>query len=250
MTIDPRQRRFFKSNDLYDLFTFDERNNQDTETGDLFGNTEGVHISLQESRGIEGVEKSEAVEDESENGSKGEGTKAMDDDNRILQELFHSTGVHSALQHDAIMDAVTPESRLIQKEAQMVAKQAVHALKQSRRQIRQQPVEMPTWTGKSGSAGKPKSRSLLDGLRMKSGLLTKSEDTKSPSSSLKDFASKLRDFLAFSYITPSSSIISHFELDSQSKQDMDKLRGMLKEFAIFNNDESGKGWILKDEWKD
>ena len=43
---DPRQRRFFKSNDLYDLFTFDERDNQDTETADLFSNMDGVQVNV------------------------------------------------------------------------------------------------------------------------------------------------------------------------------------------------------------
>lgn len=39
---DPRQRRFFKSNDLHDLFRLGNQNNDSTETADLFG--EGVQV--------------------------------------------------------------------------------------------------------------------------------------------------------------------------------------------------------------
>jgi DNA excision repair protein ERCC-6 len=40
---DPRQRRFFKSNDLHDLFRLGNQNDDTTETADLFG--EGVQVS-------------------------------------------------------------------------------------------------------------------------------------------------------------------------------------------------------------
>ncbi|KAJ3360588.1 hypothetical protein HDU91_004503 [Kappamyces sp. JEL0680] len=254
---DPRQRRFFKSNDLYDLFTLDERNNQDTETGSLFGAVEGVQVSV-EDKTIEGVDKVANFQSALPSQQDGErsdqtngpdaGPLAEDDDNRILKELFSSTGVHSALQHDAIMDSVTPEAKLIQREAQMVAQQAVQALKQSRRQVRQQPIEMPTWTGKNGAAGKPKSQSLLQGLRNKSGM-TRKPDESSSSAGFKELAGKLRDYIDGPELVTSSAIIAQFNLDSHSKRDMDMLRGMLKEIAVFLNNESGKGWRLKDEWR-
>ncbi|KAI8923367.1 SNF2 family N-terminal domain-containing protein, partial [Entophlyctis helioformis] len=39
---DPRQRRFFKSNDLHDLFTLGDKDEKTTETGDLFGGSSVV----------------------------------------------------------------------------------------------------------------------------------------------------------------------------------------------------------------
>ena len=43
---DPKQRRFFKSNDLYELFTLTETDNDKTETSAIFAGT-GTNIKVQ-----------------------------------------------------------------------------------------------------------------------------------------------------------------------------------------------------------
>lgn len=140
---DPRQRRFFKSNDLHDLFQLGH-DSAGTETGNLFKN-----VAVDAKPELENVDKiTELVSKDEEEAQKG------DDDDRILQALFSSTGVHSALQHESIVNSAS-ESKLIEKEANLVAKQAVEALKLSRRRVQKQGVDTPTWTGRSGAAGKP-----------------------------------------------------------------------------------------------
>jgi DNA excision repair protein ERCC-6 len=119
---DPRQRRFFKSNDLHDLFTLGN-DEQSTETGDLF---KDVNVSVIKNVEIENVDKVHETEEclavkENE-----------DDDDRILSQLFQSNNVHSALQHDRIMGSAS-ESKIIENEANLVAQQAIQAIKQSRR---------------------------------------------------------------------------------------------------------------------
>ena len=76
-------------------------------------------------------------------------------DAKILRELFDGTGVHAALDHSKIEGAHDPSRRVAEKEAAKIAKRAAEALRQSRMQLRQTPVNQPTWTGKSGAAGAP-----------------------------------------------------------------------------------------------
>ena len=62
-------------------------------------------------------------------------------------------GVHSALKHDVIMDSGDPDYTLVEIEANRVAKQAAHALKQSRQRCLGASSGIPTWTGASGTSG-------------------------------------------------------------------------------------------------
>ncbi len=77
-------------------------------------------------------------------------------DAQILRDLFEGTGVHAALDHDKIESAHDPSHRVAEKEAAKIAKKAADALRQSRLQLQQAPVNQPTWTGKSGAAGAPR----------------------------------------------------------------------------------------------
>jgi DNA excision repair protein ERCC-6 len=233
---DPRQRRFFKSNDLHDLFTLGKAEDHETETGDLF---KDANVSISNQAEIENVDKVHQLQEQDSQ------TKQQDDDERILEELFQSTAVHSALQHDKIMNAGT-ESKIIEREASLVAQKAVQALKESRKRLRQQRFE-PTWTGKSGSAGKPLQRrvgtssSLLDGLRKKSGLAPNVTGT-NPHTVLVE---KLQSFLQDN-IVPSQSIIDEFCPSGNSEQ-IAILRGVLRSMASFYNDGIRKGWKLNPE---
>nr|XP_039261746.1 DNA excision repair protein ERCC-6-like isoform X3 [Styela clava] len=58
--------------------------------------------------------------------------KATDD--YVLRRLFKRAGVHSALQHNTIMDSAHPDFALIEVEAERVAKESVRNLRLSRRQ--------------------------------------------------------------------------------------------------------------------
>ncbi|KAJ3000948.1 hypothetical protein HDV02_000017 [Globomyces sp. JEL0801] len=161
LILDPRQQRFFKSNDLHDLFSFEGRDRDTTETDQLFSDM-NVKVDVQqddEMNKINSIDKVETFFEKQENESlpneETSGSKPVDDDTRILQALFSNTGVHSALQHDMIMNSITPEAKLIEKESNMIAKQALNALKVSRKRVRQQDIGVPTWTGTRGSSGRP-----------------------------------------------------------------------------------------------
>ncbi|KAJ3023869.1 hypothetical protein HKX48_000055 [Thoreauomyces humboldtii] len=173
---DPRQRRFFKSNDLNDLFILGGADDTGTETGDLFhGMSAEVNFSAvpsassrtqipgKELAEISGVDKVGSYETTTTEGDGDAATQpAEDDESRVLKLLFSKTGVHSALHHDVIVDAASPEALIVEKEAKRVADEALRALKQSRKRAEQMRkadgggVHMPTYTGRSGAAGAPR----------------------------------------------------------------------------------------------
>lgn len=175
---DPKQRRFFKMNDLHDLFTLGDPNERGTETGDLFSGLEKVFGGNKERKSgrllkkhdndddfyqvasIMGVSKLDEFEE-------GEEEKAENkDDNRIMESIFATSGVHSALQHEDIMSLSQQEVSLVEKEASRLANEAAAKLRELRRLARRTAIGTPTWTGKFGAAGKfgpkrPKVKALL-----------------------------------------------------------------------------------------
>lgn len=168
---DPKQRRFFKVNDLHDLFSLGDQDEVGTETGDLFNGSETKFNGNKDRKSnklfkpkhkndddfyqvasISGVSKLDNFEgDNQEKNEEHDGNK---DENRIMEGLFANSGVHSALKHDDIMDSSKQEVSIIEKEANRVAAEAAEALKRSRKLTRKNNIGTPTWTGKFGLAGK------------------------------------------------------------------------------------------------
>ncbi|CAK7894067.1 DNA repair and recombination protein Rad26p [[Candida] anglica] len=174
---DPKQRRFFKMNDLHDLFTLGDPDEVGTETGDMFHGSEqnyGGKVDRKSNKlfkpkhkndddfyqvaGMNGVSKLDEFAGDGD--EKEDETK---DESRIMEGLFSQSGVHSALKHDDIMDSSKQELSIIEREASRVASDAAEALKESRRMARKTKVGTPTWTGKYGVAGKfgPKSSKIM-----------------------------------------------------------------------------------------
>ncbi|KAF9575545.1 hypothetical protein EC968_002481 [Mortierella alpina] len=192
---DPKQRRFFKSHDMADLFTLEGEDAVGTETGGIFAGSE-VAIkpkrgalakgkssrkrgdNLEELSAIEGVRKIEKFKMPRESSSLPGGVVKDEEDEElefktdktpaetsrsqegsetsILTSLFEKSGVHSALKHDDIMDSAKQEHLIVEREATRVAERAMAALKESRKRRRRQDLDVPTWTGRSGTAGAPK----------------------------------------------------------------------------------------------
>lgn len=172
---DPKQRRFFKLNDLHDLFTLGDPEEAGTETGDLFHGTEktfgegkerksqkllssggGNNDDFYKVASILGVSKLDKFVDADEDEDD-----TNKDDNRIMDGIFSNSGVvQSTLQHDKIVNSSHHELSIVEREANLVAKEAAEALKKSRMIARKTAVGTPTWTGKFGSAGRfgPKSK--------------------------------------------------------------------------------------------
>ncbi|KAK9467337.1 SNF2 family N-terminal domain-containing protein [Lipomyces arxii] len=160
---DPKQRRFFKNNDLHDLFTLGDSDASGTETGALFvgsemqiegkASTESKDAdALKEISGVAAFEKYRGGSDEED--AQAEEDTTNGDEDGIMESLFVRSGVHSALEHDEIMNASRPDALLVEREAAKVAADAARALRDSRRRTKNAEVGTPTWTGRFGAAGR------------------------------------------------------------------------------------------------
>lgn len=165
---DPKQRRFFKLNDLHDLFTLGDPDEKGTETGDLFSGSERTFGGAKERKsnrltktskndddlyqvanimGVSKLDKFLGDEEEAEDQKK--------DESMLMDGIFGNTGVvHSTLQHDEIVDSSHHEISIVEREANRVARDAAEALRKSRIMARKTKVGTPTWTGKFGVAGR------------------------------------------------------------------------------------------------
>ncbi|XP_060096977.1 DNA excision repair protein ERCC-6 [Heteronotia binoei] len=76
-------------------------------------------------------------------------------DDYVLEKLFKKSGIHSAMKHDAIMEASSPDYVLVEAEANRIAQDALRALKLSRQRCQGAAAGVPTWTGTSGLSGLP-----------------------------------------------------------------------------------------------
>lgn len=278
---DPKQRRFFKANDLHDLFTLGDQDEEGTETAQLF---EGGEQSQQkysgtkprQSRGlfkkkykddddfsqvarISGVSKLDKFEDGDHNDGDGDSTYLANEDNRIMSSIFAQSGVHSTLQHDDIISgSKEKESSLVEKEADKLATAAAEALKKSRMQTRKNTIGTPTWTGKFGSAGKfglkrrkllNSSSTILQNLRQKNELTeSKKPDDVKVEPDRKQIMENLVEYLGdqMDNFSTSNDIIKNVKLSMSTENEMIMIRSMLREIA--NWDSSRKGWKLKDEF--
>lgn len=156
---DPKQTRFFKAADLYDLFslsapTAEESNNNGersstTETGDLFAGLED-EISKRMNR------EKKRIKPNSE--------EIIESEDPVLGDLLNMVGVHSTLPTTNVTETVRPEIMIIQREADKIAKSALEALKRERTFLQKEstiktpPTSTehyntfkPTWTGRFGS---------------------------------------------------------------------------------------------------
>ncbi|XP_059297938.1 protein CHROMATIN REMODELING 8 [Lycium ferocissimum] len=189
----PQQRRFFKARDMKDLFTLnDDGNGGSTETSSIFSQVaEDVNIVGAPDNQDKPYFKAPPEKD---NGSKiGEGNnsdtkgKAGDDNNNgeldeetsILRGLFDAHGIHSAMNHDAIMNAHDEEKLKLEEQASQVAQRAAEALRQSRMLRSRESVAVPTWTGRSGAAGGPSSAKKKFGSTVNPQLTSKSSEESS-----------------------------------------------------------------------
>ncbi|KAK6259939.1 SNF2 [Theobroma cacao] len=174
----PQQRRFFKARDMKDLFTLnDDGENGSTETSNIFSqlsadvNIVGAQKDKQHKQkqlkaavpdadptasgkgnySNTGLSKRKGKEKEKDDHGDGE----VDEEKNILRSLFDAQGIHSAVNHDAIMSAHDEEKVRLEEQASQVAQRAAEALHQSRMLRSHDSISVPTWTGKSGAAGAP-----------------------------------------------------------------------------------------------
>ncbi|KAI4927881.1 hypothetical protein J4E85_006394 [Alternaria conjuncta] len=180
---DPKQRQSFQMSDLHDLFTLGVENVEgETETGNLFRGSEvkfeedgktaeasADATGAQDLAAVKGISRSEAFQAPVSDGEDAaattneDGTDKPPTDSRLMSTIFAKTGVHSVLEHDAIMNStaggrkrkVQADPAYIQREAKRQAAVAAEQLKKSMQEARNVPAGTPTWTGQFGEAGRP-----------------------------------------------------------------------------------------------
>ncbi|XP_075500836.1 protein CHROMATIN REMODELING 8 [Primulina tabacum] len=207
----PQQRRFFKSRDMKDLFTLNDDEERDsTETSTIFSqlaeeiNAIGAeNQKLNKSKLIEPKSNTDgspidrghnSVSNEMGEGSDDHNRRKTDDETSILMSLFDAHGIHSAVNHDAIMNAHDEEKIKLEAHAAQVARRASEALRQSRILRSLDSITVPTWTGKSGSAGAPLSSKGKFGSTVNSRLVSASKATEEEASNTE--SSRLNGFVA------------------------------------------------------
>lgn len=192
------------------------------------------------------------------------------DESRLLSTLFASSGVHSALQHDSIMEASRPETMLVEREAARVAKEAADALRESRRQTRRNDIGTPTWTGRFGGQprfGSPSrsngaaaagvgSDSLLARMRHRQALEGSSTNRGSRDNSPAPIPqegtgsrahvliSQIQEFMAISGGSVSSKDLVRRFADIKGPDAIAEFRKMVKQIAEFRDGQ----WTLKEEY--
>ena len=111
--------------------------------------------------------KSDTYKGKEEESTSSDGDKAKtiqdaknnkEQDHYVLSKLFKKSGVHSAVKHDMIVEGGGADFALIEGEAERVAKDAVHKLRESRRLCFRAESGLPTWTGNNGVMAQPKKR--------------------------------------------------------------------------------------------
>ncbi|KAL6563802.1 Protein CHROMATIN REMODELING 8 [Orobanche gracilis] len=170
----PQQRRFFKARDMKDLFTLnDDGDGCSTETSNIFSQLSeevnivgankdkqddptGIKPSMSHTNGCVTESGSNMVSEDMNEGEVNHSMK-VDEETSFLQSLFDAHGIHSAMNHDAIMNAEEEEKIKLEEHASRVAQRASEALRQSRMLRSRESISVPTWTGKSGAAGAPSS---------------------------------------------------------------------------------------------
>ncbi|KAL8702810.1 MAG: hypothetical protein Q9201_004026 [Fulgogasparrea decipioides] len=302
---DPKQRQTFQMQDLHDLFTLGNANDGSTETSELFKGTEvkfkedntpdtllnaeapvvpshagtATNGSVDEDtsvRQMAGVASLEKFQDEEVEETVVDPGQATNSEARVMEGIFARAGVHSALEHDQIINGkrvVTADPKVIEREAKKVAAEAARELKKAGEVARTVPVGTPTWTGQYGTAGRPEeqsvargfgrgrggpaSSSILAGLQQRqmangAGSVSGSSSPGAGSSRQgTDFMKMIRDYLVtHGGKVYTQMLIDHFNRYCDSPSKTIEFKEMLKEMARLEKGSRGRGsWVLKEEYR-
>ena len=298
---DPKQRQTFQMQDLHDLFTLGGADELHTETSSLFRGTEvkveDGHDTAKSSTTAEHAltNGSGKGEDEEDSIGKLDGVaslqryesgqaehKARDKADRVMEGIFARGDLHSALEHDQIVNGkrvIAADPRIVEREAKKIAAQAARELRKASETAKNVPAGTPTWTGLFGTAGKPEesqssrasgrgrggpsSSSILLGLQRRQGV----NEANSGSNPSAGFASRLDDSsaprgidfmkLIRDYIKTQGGsahtqmLIDHFNRYCRSPEKTLEFKEMLKELATLEKGSHGRGrWVLKEEYRE
>lgn len=265
---DPKQKRFFKINELHDLFSLG---------GDSGHATEELEIEVQkhtktlknsksqESDDFEEVVKMAGVSKlESFYNGKERKENAKTEDDRLIEGLLGEDSLENASTHDALVDSHSKTSSdIVAREAAKVAEDALNALRKSRKATKKYDIGTPTWTGKFGQAGKVRKRTKNGGketLTGSSAILAKirgaqNEAKKAPTQEediddeSQQVLRKIEIFLNDrpDYFAPSFDVIKSIGVNLAEREDIIKVRALLKSIASFDKERGG--WVLHEEFR-
>ncbi|CCH60703.1 hypothetical protein TBLA_0D01950 [Henningerozyma blattae CBS 6284] len=280
---DIKQKRFFKMHELHDLFTLGGENGYVTEEmeaevrkntnkiltdNDVTSNNDKKESDdFAEVAKFAGVSKLEGFY----NGKEQEDEKTNEDD-RLIKGLIGDK--NQLISEDQIIDSHNKPIRLINKEAEKNAEDAMNALKRSRKMRKKYKIGVPTWTGKFGQAGKTlKKRKTLvnkNGKNKSIGSMeilaniresqnrnvditvepetnTNTRETKLIEDN-KEIIVAIENFLRNqpNQFSTSNAIIQNIKgIRFDQKEDVIRIRALLKKVARF--DKIRKGWVLDND---
>ena len=311
---DPKQRQTFQMKDLYDLFTLGDLEEGTTETSEMF---QGTEVRFSNSPQSEAPEDSLAVTSStsataiqndvvtqriSSNPSTHQrdsdtevrnligvasletfrgnptGHTPASDEARLMESIFARSGVHSALEHDQIIDGkkrVAADRNMVEREARKIAAEAASELRRAGEVASSIEPGTVTWTGEFGSAGRPanirrgggpSSSCILAGLAARQGLSTtttattsngasasssrsgtpgggggglQSQRAEAPAPRGKDFMKLIRDFIKRQGgSVPSQALVNHFNRMCRTERQTAEFKHMLGEIAVLERGNS------------
>ncbi|KAL4875453.1 SNF2 family N-terminal domain-containing protein [Aspergillus karnatakaensis] len=296
---DPKQRQTFQLSDLHDLFALGDENQGPTETSKIFKEAEvtyeenendtsasqddhqrNVQAEKQDISKVTGVAAIEQFQGELEQEAKTEeGDTGTNSESRIMEGIFARSGVHSALEHDQIVNGkrvVKADPKIIEAEAKRVAAEAAEELRRAGEAARSVPIGTPTWTGQFGVAGRPEeppmrgpfggrsttarramagpsSASILANLSSRTPSSRSATNSPAPGAgpSGKDFITMIRDFItSHGGAVYTQNLIDHFNHYCSTPQRSAEFKEMLKQIAVLDRGgRNGRGkWSLKPEY--
>ncbi|KAB8278318.1 SNF2 family N-terminal domain-containing protein [Aspergillus minisclerotigenes] len=301
---DPKQRQTFQLSDLHDLFSLGEDGQGPTETSKIFKEAditykEGGSTTTQQTRTgtrvqshprnqqdekkdvsrVEGIASIENFQGDSEPPSdRDQGPPGANKESRIMEGIFARSGVHSALEHDQIVNGkrvVRADPKIIEAEAKKVAAEAAEELRRAGEAARSVPIGTPTWTGQFGLAGRPEepaarpafgggsssarraaagpsSASILANLSARTPSRSGSNSPapgKAPSGT--EFITMIRDFIvSHGGSVHTQMLIDHFNRFCTTPQRSAEFKEILKTIAVLEKGgRNGRGkWSLKAEY--
>ncbi|CUS20952.1 LAQU0S02e02146g1_1 [Lachancea quebecensis] len=262
---DPKQKRFFKMNELQDLFTLGGETGLSNEglESEVQKQTENIKKSRSDESDdfekviqLSGVSKLEGFFGGKDNDEKNKG-----EEERLMDGLFGGN-VEGVTNHSSVIEQHSkPSTDIITKEATKVAEEALAALRKSRKATKKYEIGTPTWTGKFGAAGRITKKSsatplsgsaaILFNLR-KAQIKNGNDESNGPSEEIKkssEMLEKIQEYLKAkdNCSAKSAEILEHTGFRLTEKRDISRVRALLKQIATF---ESGEGrWLLKEEFR-
>eukprot|EP00930_Biecheleria_cincta_P036670 TRINITY_DN25134_c0_g2_i1.p1 TRINITY_DN25134_c0_g2~~TRINITY_DN25134_c0_g2_i1.p1 ORF type:complete len:1346 (-),score=317.31 TRINITY_DN25134_c0_g2_i1:85-3675(-) len=156
---DPRQRQFFKWNDLADLFEVPPPPPNLTKSQLLLLKDKYKAAFRKMSKlgdlGDHEVETTDIMKAITDLPMKEQHTSSKatsDETNSMLQTLYDTNGIKASFNHDKVEQTLL-DRKIVRQGAEMIAQRALDALKRSGRERAGHPINEPTWTGKQGRAG-------------------------------------------------------------------------------------------------